>query len=339
MKINISFVIPVYNKTIEQVKNCILSIKKIQIKANYEILIIDDGSNADLSEAYKKFSQKNSIQYFYQKNQGVSKARNKGIDKAKGEYIYFIDADDVLIPSNFKSIKENMYKFDLIIYDVKRLNTNLNREKVERLDVKGNNPSVKSLRNFLIKDSLLNWAIGKLYRRNFLIKNNIKFNSNKKVGEDFDFVVKVLNAQPQILYIRKATYLYLYNDATGIHRDIVDPKKSVENTEDLKDLRLKILSTMNDDNNKKSENAIYNDRLKSIFEIYAHVVHFDIKKAQKLNNFFTQSLYKKYRTFSKPSLINSIKRFLVKAKIYLVINMYIISKQTIKKVYKTLNSN
>ena len=83
MGIDISFIIPVYNKSIKQVKDCVVSIQKIRNGINYEIIIIDDGSKADLSKIYKNFSRKSKIQYYYQENKGVSSARNEGIDRAK----------------------------------------------------------------------------------------------------------------------------------------------------------------------------------------------------------------------------------------------------------------
>ena len=112
------------------------------------------------------------------------------------------------------------------------------------LKLAGNTISSMALRKCLLKDGLLNWAVGKLYNKKFLLKNNIKFDSNKNVGEDFDFVVKVLNSNPKIQYLNRITYMYLYNDKTGIARDIVDPKKSVENAKSIEELRFNILSTI-----------------------------------------------------------------------------------------------
>lgn len=342
MKINISFVIPVYNKSIKQVKDCVVSIQKIRNGINYEIIIIDDGSKADLSKIYKNFSRKSKIQYYYQENKGVSSARNEGIDRAKGKYIYFVDADDVLISSNFKLIKNNVTQFDLIIYDVRKLNTSLNKRENINLDIKENTPSVNSLKRNLLKDGILNWSVGKLYKRSFLIEHNIKFDINKKVGEDFDFVVKILNAKPEIYYLKIPTYIYIYSDQTGINRDITDPQRCVEDAEKLTNLRFKILSTINYENEKeklKAENMIYNDKIKSVFEIYAYVVHFNIQEAKTMNLFFTNNLYKKYSNPLKLNFINSLKRALVKKRLYAAINMYIVLKQKAKKVYRYINKS
>ncbi|MEW4924514.1 glycosyltransferase [Algibacter sp. 2305UL17-15] len=93
----LSIVIPLYNKE-QFIERCLLSLINQDVSLHeYEIIIINDGStdsSASIVEIYKK--KYSNIHLFNQKNLGPSAARNKGIDVAKGEYIYFIDADDYL---------------------------------------------------------------------------------------------------------------------------------------------------------------------------------------------------------------------------------------------------
>lgn len=337
MEVDISYVIPIYNKKIQSVLDCVSSINKIDNTIKFEIIIIDDGSKPELSEKYEKIAHDYKVRYFYQKNQGVSSARNEGIKRAKGKYIYFVDADDIVVPDGFKK-EDCISQYDLVIYEVVRLNTNIGKKRVEKLDRISSFPSPALLQKFLLKDSLLNWAVGKLYKREFLLKNNIKFDLNKNVGEDFDFVVKALNSNPKIQYLNRITYMYLYSDKTGISRDIANPKKSVENAKGIENLRFNILLTINgEDNKNKVENIIYNNYIKSVFEIYTHVVHFNKNKAKRLNRYFTNNLYEEKNSHLKCNSINLIKRFLVKNKIYSIINLYLITKQQIKIVYKYIN--
>src|SRR5690554_7984530 len=91
----ISVIIPVYNKApyLEQCLNSVIN----QTYKNLEIIIIDDGSTDNSLEICEKYRKKDErIQLISQENQGVSVARNKGIQKASGEWIYFLDADDYL---------------------------------------------------------------------------------------------------------------------------------------------------------------------------------------------------------------------------------------------------
>lgn len=101
----ISVVIPTYNR----VQQTIAAIESVlaQTYPNFEIIVVDDGSTDGSGEAIQQFiSQKRSlsdrIHYFSQPNQGPSIARNTGIAKARGEYIAFLDSDDVWVPEKLE---------------------------------------------------------------------------------------------------------------------------------------------------------------------------------------------------------------------------------------------
>ena len=93
---DISFLVTIYNKKKSVVERCLKSIKKMN-DLNHEIIVIDDGSDTDMKDCYYKLSQKYNAQYYYQSNQGVSSARNLGIKKANGKYIFFVDCDDIVL--------------------------------------------------------------------------------------------------------------------------------------------------------------------------------------------------------------------------------------------------
>jgi len=93
-KPTVSVIIPTYNRAnlITDTINSVLS----QTYKNYEIIIIDDGSTDNTKEVLSPYM--NKIAYIYQDNQGASAARNTGIRYAKGEYIAFLDSDDLWLP-------------------------------------------------------------------------------------------------------------------------------------------------------------------------------------------------------------------------------------------------
>lgn len=96
----ISVIIPAYNYAhfLPQALNSILE----QTYANWECIIIDDGSTDDTKVVAKKFTAADDrIKYHYQVNAGLSASRNKGIELAKGEWIQFLDADDLLHSEKF----------------------------------------------------------------------------------------------------------------------------------------------------------------------------------------------------------------------------------------------
>jgi glycosyltransferase involved in cell wall biosynthesis len=92
----VSIIIPVYNSEKHLAETISSALE--QTWPNKEIIIVDDGS-ADNSLAIAKSFASENVKVFYQPNKGASAARNKGIKEAKGDYIQFLDADDLLMPN------------------------------------------------------------------------------------------------------------------------------------------------------------------------------------------------------------------------------------------------
>ena len=99
----ISVIIPVYNTNIQDLMRCLESIRT-QTFANYEIIIVDDGSKIDIAECLDDFAVKDKkISVYHKCNEGVSEARNYGVKKANGNYVLFADADDLFASNAFES--------------------------------------------------------------------------------------------------------------------------------------------------------------------------------------------------------------------------------------------
>ena len=92
-KKDISIIVPIYNAE-KYIKKCVESLLR-QTKEELEIILINDGSTDQTEKIIKTF-QDPRIRYFKNKNQGIGKTRNFGIQKAEGEYISFVDSDDTL---------------------------------------------------------------------------------------------------------------------------------------------------------------------------------------------------------------------------------------------------
>ena len=100
MKKKISFVVPMYNVA-AYIKRCLDSLLNHDIdKSEYEIIIVDDGSTDNSAEIVFSYQKSfDNIHYYYQKNQGLSTTRNNGINRATGEYVWFVDSDDFIRPN------------------------------------------------------------------------------------------------------------------------------------------------------------------------------------------------------------------------------------------------
>lgn len=114
----LSILIPLYNKE-KYIERCLESLLDQDISPNeYEIIVVDDGSKDSGALIVQNYAKKNSnIQLISQQNQGPSAARNKCLEAAKGDYLYFLDADDYLATNVLNSLLEIGARHDLEILE------------------------------------------------------------------------------------------------------------------------------------------------------------------------------------------------------------------------------
>ena len=116
----ISVVIPAYNaeQFLDETLESVLS----QTYENWECIIVNDGSTDNTESIAKKWCEKDArFCYFYKENSGVSDTRNLGIKEARGEYIAFLDADDLYMPNFLKVCLENLVEKDVDLVAPKML--------------------------------------------------------------------------------------------------------------------------------------------------------------------------------------------------------------------------
>lgn len=223
----ISVIIPIYNAE-KYIKNCLYSVcnqsymgKKYD---NLEIICINDGST-DNSFEILQYSAKTDhrIQLINQENKGLSEARNIGLDKATGEYIFFLDVDDYIHPQCFEILYNIMQKSNLDIAGCNYKTTDSLCEKADEYiycdDFKYNileNP-VKQLLNRKIPISVWN----KLYKTSAI--KNIRFIKDIYF-EDIYFTTAILSQQSKIAKTELELYFY-YQSPQSITRSSFNNKK------------------------------------------------------------------------------------------------------------------
>ena len=94
-----SFVIPVYNRP-DEIRELLQSMRKLDSKVSFEVVIVEDGSNINSDEVVKDFAEALTISYYYKSNSGPGDSRNYGMKKAKADYFLILDSD-VLLPENY----------------------------------------------------------------------------------------------------------------------------------------------------------------------------------------------------------------------------------------------
>lgn len=204
-----SVIIPCYNveKYIENTVKTVLN----QTYKDFEIILIDDGSKDSTLAILNNLKETDDrIKVFTQPNKGVSYTRNRGIDIAKGEYIYFLDADDEIKNILFEEADKVLIKKSIVVFSFgyKVIKDTKERMYIANKEFEGLYTSKEFLKKYF-KLEIPQSICSLIVRRDSL--KNIKFNEKLKIGEDLDFQIRVilLNNEKEIYYTSDIYFYYI----------------------------------------------------------------------------------------------------------------------------------
>lgn len=209
----ISIIVPVYNAE-EYISEAIESILNQTLK-DLEIILIDDGSSDKSGEICDRYAADfESVACYHYKNGGLPEARNRGLKKAKGEYIYFMDSDDLLHPLALESLYKALVECDADISLCGYTRSN-NRKFGDVVSSKPFSVEKKEMLSGLFThsgDEMFFVSVwNKLYKKSLL--NGLVF--NKIIGaEDVDFNVRVFLRANRFAKIDMNLYLYYVNPSS-----------------------------------------------------------------------------------------------------------------------------
>lgn len=219
----VSIIIPMYNTG----SSCLKLLKVLQKSTyrNVEIICIDDGSTDDSFNIINKYTKdKNNITLKKQKNAGASAARNAGLNFAKGEWIAFIDSDD-LVDKTF--VEKLIFAYDentilvntALLYNRIASKTSI-PDFMKEIRPKEEKESIKEYVVYsMLQDGRMYGVINKLFRRDIIVENGLHFDTSLNFAEDTKFVLDYINAAIKY-YSDDATIksiyepLYIYNFGT-----------------------------------------------------------------------------------------------------------------------------
>jgi len=283
----VSVIIPVYNVE-KYIRECLDSVIN-QTYKNLEIICVDDCGTDNSVKIIEEYAQKDRrIKIFrHDKNMGAGRARNTGVQNSNGEYIFFLDSDDYLNLDIIELMVRNQNETgaDVVVSSFRNfVSEKIPNKKIPKVKAKLKaRDCIKSLRqkqcpiNFdNFQDSLISvfcavW--GKLYKKNFLIENDIWHINQNIYAEDAGFWLKVLSNFPLVFYMNNIGVNYRMN--------LYSITMTLPASKCLADLQI---------------------MLKDFFQYLDQ--HFEKDKAEKLKELTTNSrLYKK---ILKPSISQSI---------------------------------
>ena len=183
----LSIIIPAYNA--EPYIEKLITKLHAQVTKDVEVIVVDDGSDFPYLAAYPE------IQVIrFEKNRGVSAARNAGLDRAKGEWVAFIDADDLIADDYVKRIlAELAYKPDYVYLSWKTFGGGWDYEVI-----------LKSPKDKFPPFNLCCW--NRVYKRSMI--GAVRFNEKKKIAEDAEFIASVKEEGKKKAFIGTPIYFY-----------------------------------------------------------------------------------------------------------------------------------
>lgn len=261
----IDIIIPVYNTPINDLKRCLNSIYLQEYK-DYKVYIIDDGSKDEVKLFLDKYiKDKPNFYLKHIQNNGISNARNVGLELSNSKYIAFVDSDDTIeksfLKESIKLIEEN--DLDLVIGGYNQIKDNKiikTRKSSKGLFIytKDNIPPIfdKLLSTKLkgINKEVLSSPLGRVYTKLFKRESikNTRFNTNVKMSEDTLFLIDVFPCLNRVGLIDKVWYNYYDNSYSTVNDK--DYKRKLKNIYSFVEEVYKRLIL---ENNKKIKNAYY----------------------------------------------------------------------------------
>ncbi|SEP62644.1 Glycosyltransferase involved in cell wall bisynthesis [Streptococcus equinus] len=343
----ITFIIPIYNVELVELMACVNSIVDEKFD-NYEIIIVNDGyCNGEIENFCKELSLSNkNVKYLFQENKGSAVARNSGLDHASGDYIMFVDADDLLV-QNLKIELTNLFavkkQLEFAIFDYSFWSQN--GEDVKSLkycqDFIGKKEDVLSNIMFF-PDKIQNFMFGsiwaKIFSRKFLNSNNIRFKPELRKAQDRRFMLDVIYNATSIPYYPIYVYKYKTNNNSICHKMNY---KMIAYYERLYSsiIEFKNETQLDDDIFKFVEYSILNELLPLCIFHVENKKSFGLKKKEldELYNYYSLDyVLKKIKLAELPSFKAKIKFLLYRFKCYGLLNAFFVCKQKneIKKSFE-----
>ncbi|NMC61989.1 MAG: glycosyltransferase family 2 protein [SAR324 cluster bacterium] len=214
----ISVIIPIYNNS-PLITLTLNSIVKQSFKG-FEIILVDDGSTDNSIELARKVLENTDLKFsiIQQENSGVSCARNKGLENANGDYIYFLDGDDQVEPECLESLFLRMVEFeaDVVVcsYDVRTSDGKVQRTFDKRFSYSYESISGPKYAELVLKHKT--WACTGtiLWRKSFLDKTGVVYTQGAFNGQDVEFTLKNLSQASRVSCVDSVLMHYIIYDSS-----------------------------------------------------------------------------------------------------------------------------
>jgi glycosyltransferase involved in cell wall biosynthesis len=204
----VSVIMPTYNRAYI-IRHAIDSVRK-QTYQNWELVIVDDGSNDDTKSVAKAYKDQR-IRYLFKKNGGPCAARNYGIARAKGTWITYLDSDDVLYPPCLATMVKHLQEHPDKVFAIPRGNRSLdlyqNGKLVKSVDDSDDMPEAFTVKDIFMRNARFA-CLGFMHLRR-LYDEGLRWDEQIGAMEEWEFLMTIGEQYPGgFLYVPEVLYDY-----------------------------------------------------------------------------------------------------------------------------------
>lgn len=233
----VSIIIPAYNVE-KYIEKCITSILE-QTYTNIEVIVVNDGSTDKTRDIIDNISQYDSrVRPLHKKNEGVSAARNSGIEAATGDYVVFVDGDDYIAQDYVEymiGLIENTgsdFCLSKCCY-TKKDEMQTENEYIEKLEP-------EDATSLLLSPNVIVGCWNKIFKRSLIIDNNIRFSTTLFYGEGLTFITTLAQISESVGVGNRKVYYYRRNNENSATTKF-DINKIYNGEEALKNIKDKFI--------------------------------------------------------------------------------------------------
>lgn len=315
----LSIIVPIYNVE-NYLEECLESIYKIK-EIKYEVILVNDGSTDSSKDIMKKYIEKYPLitKGITKENGGLSSARNVGIKEAKGEYLSFIDSDDIIDAQVFQEFFKEGLKLELDVmvgnmryFQEEKVSEPLYRsQEIKDFKVGKGTRFFQTL--FQGKKCFREEVVDDIYRREFICENKLYFHE-ELIHEDSYFTPMVYLKAKRVKYIDKA--FYFYRQRSGSIMSKVS-EKSVKSLEKICEMLLEEYSHT-DDWGREALSKLIPSFYKVVLYRYMNMKKPYKEKLHKYRYIFREVQGRKNKNLEEilvyfaPHLVNSLRKLVGK---------------------------
>lgn len=319
--IDISIIIPAYNSE-KYIEKCLMScINQDLSQEKYEIIVVDDGSTDNTKRIINRLqAEYDCIKYYYQDNAAQGAARNNGLSKAQGKYIWFVDSDD-WIEENCLSLILNRLEKDaltgVLVAHATCYKTHIGKWCDFDEDKIVTGKEILTDKRYFISPTYAIW------NRKYLLDNNLKF-KERMFHEDTEFYPRLFYNASKIGAISKVCY-YVYLNPTSTTRR-VNPRRAYD--------MLNVIRYIDSFKNEKIKESVVIQNISDYIAMNINVILFNTYKMDKMEQKkMAQQLYNNRYLF-KNLIYSRILKYKIEGCLFLLFPRNVI---TIYKLIQSMN--